>query len=169
MKNINKIIQKSRRSNFYRKLLNMGLNRMVPFNRPHGIEVIEISDNHLKTKIPYKKANFNHIKGIHACALATLSEFTTGFLLLSRLNPEKYRLIMQSLQMDYHYQAKMDAFGTFYISKEWLEELIFDPLRSTDKIVVDCEVKIYDKEGNHISTGLVSWQIKSWGSVQTAV
>ena len=108
--NIKKIIEKSKSSSFYRKILNAGLNRLVPFNKPHGFKVVEISNLHLKTLVPYKKSNFNHIKGIHACALATLSEFTTGFLLLSRLDSRKYRLIMQSLNMDYHYQAKMDAF-----------------------------------------------------------
>ena len=140
---------------------------MVPFNKPHGIKVVEMGDAHLKTMVPYKKANFNHIKGVHACALATLSEFTTGFLLLTRLDPKEYRLIMQSLQMDYHYQAKMDVFGTFYISDEWLEQLIFQPLRQVGKVLVDCEINIYDKQGNHISTGLVKWQIKSWDSVKT--
>ena len=165
--NINKIVQKSKSSGFYRKLLNLGLNRMVPFNQPHGIKVVEVGHGHLKTMIPYKKANFNHIKGIHACALATLSEFTTGFLLLTRLDSNKYRLIMQSLQMDYHYQAKMDAFGTFYISDEWLEELIFQPLKNADKVVIDCEIDIHDKAGNHISSGLVKWQIKSWDNVKT--
>ena len=124
--NINRIIQKSKRSGFYRKILNFGLNRMVPFNKPHGFKIVEISDHHLKILIPYRKANFNHIKGIHACALATVSEFTTGFLLLSRLDPKKYRLIMQSLNMDYHYQAKMDSYGTFFISEEWLDDFEFD-------------------------------------------
>ncbi len=167
--NIKKIIEKSKSSGFYRKILNTGLNRLVPFNKPHGFKVLEISDQHLKTLVPYKKSNFNHIKGIHACALATLSEFTTGFLLLSRLDAKKYRIIMQSLNMDYHYQAKMDAYGTFYISDEWLEELVYQPLETSEKVTVDCEVKIHDKEGNHISTGIVKWQVKSWAQVKTQV
>ena len=167
--NIKKIIEKSKSSSFYRKILNAGLNRLVPFNKPHGFKVVEISNLHLKTLVPYKKSNFNHIKGIHACALATLSEFTTGFLLLSRLDSRKYRLIMQSLNMDYHYQAKMDAFGIFSISDDWLNELIIQPLETAEKVTVDCEVKIHDKQGNHISTGIVTWQIKSWEQVKTKV
>lgn len=167
--NITKIVTKAKSSGFYRKILNAGLNRLVPFNKPHGFKVVEIGDHHLKTLVPYKKANFNHIKGIHACALATLSEFTTGFLLLTRLDPKKYRLIMQSIHMEYHYQAKMDAYGIFYISEEWLEDLIYEPLKSTEKVIIDCEVKIHDKESNLISTGLVKWQIKSWDRVKTKV
>lgn len=121
------------------------------------------------TLVPYKKANFNHIKGIHACALATLSEFTTGFLLLTRLDPKKYRLIMQHLSMEYHYQAKMEAYSIFKISEEWLEEKIYKPLESSDSVSVECEVNIHDKAKNHISSGKVIWQIKSWEKVKTKV
>jgi len=134
--NISKIVGKAKTSGFYRKILNNGLNRLVPFNKPHGFKIVEIGSHHLKTLVPYKKSNFNHIKGIHACALATLSEFTTGFLLLSRLDPKKYRIIMQNLNMEYHYQAKMDSYGIFYISEEFLDELIYQPLKITEKVSV---------------------------------
>jgi hypothetical protein len=164
-----KIVEKAKKSGFYLRVLNIGLNRKIPFNRPHNFKIVEIGDHHLKILVPYKKSNFNHIKGIHACALATVSEFTTGFLLLSRLDQEKYRIIMKSIKMDYHYQAKMDAYGTFYISEEWLEALVYNPLATKDKIEVDCEVNIYDKDANHISTGIVKWQIKSWDKVKTKV
>jgi len=167
--NVTRIVDKAKKSELYLRILNIGLNHQVPFNKPHHFKIVEISDNHLKTMVPYRKSNFNHIKGIHACALATLSEFTTGFLLLSKLDPKKYRLIMHSISMDYHYQAKMDSYASFFISKEWLDELIYNPLDVGEKVLVDCEVKIYDKESNHISTGMVKWQIKSWEHVKTKV
>ena len=167
--NITKIVDKAKTSSFYRKFLNIGLNRLVPFNKPHGFKVVEIGEHHLKTMVPYRKANFNHIKGIHACALATLSEFTTGFLLLTYLDPKKYRLIMQSLSMDYHYQAKMDSYCVFEISENWLEEKIYKPLEISASVTIECEVNIYDKVKNHISTGKVNWQIKSWEKVKTKV
>lgn len=167
--NVTRIVDKAKKSELYLRILNLGLNSQVPFNKPHHFKIVEISDNHLKTMVPYRKSNFNHIKGIHACALATLSEFTTGFLLLTKLNPKKYRLIMHSLSMDYHYQAKMDSYASFFISQEWLDELIYKPLEVGEKVLVDCEVKIYDKDSNHISTGMVKWQIKSWEQVKTKI
>src|SRR5687767_1107624 len=109
MMDVNTIVLKARQSPFYRWLLNWSLDRMIPFNKPHGFRIVEIGDYSLKTRIPYKKKNFNHIRGLHACALATISEFTTGFLLISKLDGTKYRLIMQRLEMDYQYQGKMDA------------------------------------------------------------
>ena len=116
-----KILQKAKHSSFYLKLLNWGLYRMVPFNKPHGFKIVELEDYRLKTLMPYRKSNFNHIKGLHACGLATISEFATGFLLLSSLDMKKYRMILQRLEMNYLYQGKMDATAEFTISKKWLE------------------------------------------------
>lgn len=164
-----KILEKAKKSSFYRGVLNFMLDRMIPFNKPHKFKVIEIGEYHLKTIIPYRKSNFNHIRGLHACALATISEFTTGFLLVAKLDSKKYRLIMQKLEMNYHYQGKMDAVAEFRIDEEWLQKEIYDPLKNKEAIVVICEVKINDKEGNHLTTGYVHWQIKDWGKVRTKV
>jgi hypothetical protein len=169
MFDVNTILVKARQSSFYRAILNWGLDRMIPFNKPHGFRVIETGPNHLKTLIPYKKRNFNHIRGLHACALATISEFTTGFLLISKLDEKKYRLIMQRLEMDYHYQGKMDAVASFEAADEWFEQKIYSPLRTTESVVVICEVKIHDVQGNHLTTGHVHWQIKDWQKVKTKV
>lgn len=169
MLNPTEILKKARTSWFYLWLLNVSLNRMIPFNKPHGFRVIEIEEFRLKTLMPYRRSNFNHIRGLHACGLATISEFTTGFLLLSSLDMKKYRIIMQRLEMDYHYQGKMDATAEFKISNQWLEETVVNPLKTQDAIVVPCEVKIHDVNGNHLTTGVVHWQIKDWQKVKTKV
>lgn len=162
-----KILQKAKSSSFYRWVLNLALDRMVPFNKPHGFRVVEISDYRLKILLPYRRKNLNHIRGLHACAMATVSEFTTGFLLISKLDPKKYRLIMQRLEMDYHFQGKMDAHAEFVISSAWLEANIFGPLKTKESVVVNCQVPIHDVKGNHLSTGNVHWQIKDWSKVKT--
>lgn len=164
-----KILEKAKKSSFYRRLLSWVLDRMVPFNRPHGFQIVGIDDFSIRTRIPYRRKNFNHIKGLHACALATISEFTTGFLLVSKLDSKKYRLIMQKLEMDYHYQGKMDAYASFAISQQWMDEYIYQPLQTTDAVVVICEVQIHDAKNNHLSTGRIHWQIKDWSKVRTKV
>ncbi|MBL7833050.1 MAG: DUF4442 domain-containing protein [Cyclobacteriaceae bacterium] len=169
MFNPDTVLQKAKTSSFYRRILNWSLARMIPFNKPHGFKIVEISDFRIKTIIPYKRSNFNHIRGLHACSLATISEFTTGFLLISNLDMKKYRLIMPRLEMDYHYQGKMDSFAEFSISQTWLEENIITPLKTHDAVVVPCEVKIHDAQGNHLTTGKVFWQIKSWDKVKTKI
>lgn len=169
MLNPDTILKKAKTSSFYLRILNWSLNRMIPFNRSHGFKIVEVEDFRLKTLIPYKKGNFNHIRGLHACGLATISEFTTGFLLLSSLDMKKYRIIMQRLEMDYHYQGKMNATAEFAISNEWIEQNVIRPLQTQDAVVVPCEVKIHDEKGNHLTTGKVFWQIKDWARVKTKV
>ena len=74
---------------------------------------------------------------------------------------------MQRLEMDYHYQGKMDATAEFTISQEWLEQQIFEPLKSQESVNLICEIKIYDTKSNHLTTGKVHWQIKEWKRVKT--
>ena len=69
--NLNTITQKATNSKFYLWLLNQGLSYMIPFNKPHGFKIVKISEEKIRTKLPYKRKNLNHIKGIHACAMAT--------------------------------------------------------------------------------------------------
>ena len=161
------LLEKAKTSNKHLKLLNFGLSRMIPFNKPHGLRVTEIKDYGATTLLPYKKRNFNHIKGIHACALATASEFTTGLVLLSSLDPKKYRIIMQRMEMNYHYQGKMDAKATFTVSEEWINEQVITPLKDKDSTVINCEIKTHDIQGNHLTTGNIFWQIKAWEKVKT--
>lgn len=140
---------------------------MIPFNKPHGFKITEIGDYHIKLLLPYKRRNLNHIKGLHACALATLSEFATGLLLISKLGFNTYRIIMQRLEMDYHYQGKMNATAHFAISESWLNDQIYHPLKTAESINVICEIKIFDAQNNHLTTGKVHWQIKEWKRVKT--
>jgi acyl-coenzyme A thioesterase PaaI-like protein len=164
-----KIVEKAKHSPLYLKILNWSLNRMIPFNKPHDFKIIAIGDYSLKTRIPYKHRNFNHIRGLHACALATISEFTTGFLLITKLDAKKYRLIMQRLEMDYHYQGKKNSYAEFILSPDWFETKIYTPLKTQESTVVICEVKIHDETGNHLTTGKVHWQVKDWSKVKTKV
>jgi acyl-coenzyme A thioesterase PaaI-like protein len=165
--NLPKLAKKASGSRFYRWLLSFGLNRMVPFNSPHKFKVEEISDHHLQVLLPYIKKNLNHLKGLHACAMATLAEVSSGFLLISKLDPRQYRLILKKLEMEYHYQAKMAARVRFEITEEWMENHIKGPLKENGVVLLPCTMEIYDVESNHLATGVAHWQIKDWKSVRT--
>jgi acyl-coenzyme A thioesterase PaaI-like protein len=162
-------IDKAVQSSTYLKVLNFGLARMIPFNKPHGIRVLHITDHSIKTLLPYRRSNFNHIRGLHACALATLAEFTTGFLLVSRLDPKQYRIIMKSLNMEYHYQGKMAAHATFEATDEWLKENVYEPLKNQEAVTCDCRTEILDHDDNLLTVGIITWQIKPWTKVRTKV
>lgn len=164
-----KLITKARYSPFYLWLFNKATAWMIPFNKPHGFRITKLGDQSIETYLPYKKLNLNHIKGIHACALATLSEFTTGALLLTGLPANKYRLILKTLHIDYHFQAKMAVKAKFDITEDWVNEKIISPLSQSDSVVVPCKVEIFDIHENHITTARVEWQLKEWSKVKTKV
>ncbi len=166
---LNKIIGKAKTSKFYLKILNMGLNRMIPFNRPHGFKIVEISDEKIKTHLPYKSRNFNHIHGLHACALATLCEFTTGFMLISRVGMKNYRIILKKLEVEYLYQGKTNAFAEFSLTNDWLNKNVYEPLKENEATDIDCHVEIFDVNKNKLTDAVVKWQLKEWSKVKTKV
>jgi acyl-coenzyme A thioesterase PaaI-like protein len=165
--NFEKYIADAKNSKFGLWKLNVGLSRMIPFNKPHGIKIKSLTDHSVQTIIPYKRKNMNHIKGIHACGMATAAEFASGFQLLTRLGPRNYRLIMESLEMSYHYQAKTDIVAEFEATDEWIDSSIRKPLEEMDAVFIRCEIKLFDTERNHVATGFTNWQIKPWSKVKT--
>jgi len=162
-----KLIEKAKTSSFYLWLLNWSFDRMIPFNRPHGFRIIEIGDYHVRTKIPYKTKNLNHLKGLHACALATITEITGGFIFVTQLDPLKYRIILKKLEVDYLYQGKTDAFGEFRITQNWMGENVINPLKAAESVEVVSAVNITDANGNQLTQGRATWQIKGWDKVKT--
>lgn len=163
------LIEGARKSPFKLKLLNLFLGRLIPFNRPHGVKILELGKEHVKTCAPYRRKNQNHIRGIHACCIATVAEFSSGLLFLSRLNPSRYRLIMAHLEIDYHYQAKSAIIAETRISEQQLKGEILKPLADAEKLLFTQVTEVHDAEQNHIATARVTWQIKRWDKVRTKV
>lgn len=167
--NFDKYVESAKKSKFGLWKLNFGLSYKIPFNRPHGIKIKSLSDDKITTIIPWRRINHNHIRGIHACGMATCAEFASGFLLLTKLNANDYRLIMESIEMRFHYQAKSTITAEFELTDDWVEERVKNPLKKEDAVFVKCEIKLYDKEKNHVATGYTNWQIKDWKKVKTKV
>ena len=128
--NLAALINAARASVVKRWLLNAMLDRMIPFNRPHGFRVEPMLKGGIKVHVPYRRINRNHIKGIHACALATAAEYCCGLALLEHLDPSRFRLIMKTLHMEYHYQARTRAFAVFDPGATAIAEQVSGPLRT---------------------------------------
>lgn len=169
MDKLNSFIQKAKHSKFYLWLLNTVLLKTVPFNKPHNIRVVHIGDNELTICAKNIKPNRNHIKGMHACLLATMCEYVSGLSLLIHFSSKEYRIILKTIHMTYHYQAKKTVYVTFKISKQQIEEEILNPLKTQDAIFKEFPVEVYDEDKNHICTGLINWQIKSWEKAKMKV
>lgn len=163
------LIPRARRSKPWLFVLNTILARTIPFNRPHRFRILAIAQNKIETFAPYRRSNYNHIRGVHACAIATVAEFSAGFLLLTRLDPTRYRLIMGKLEADYFYQAKKDIIAMAELSEQELHEKIVAPLRHQDSTTIVMTTSIRDVSGNSVARVETTWQVKNWDTVRTKV
>jgi acyl-coenzyme A thioesterase PaaI-like protein len=163
------LIVRARRSSGWLALLNFVMGRLIPFNRPHRFRIVELQEEQVVTCATYRRANHNHIRGIHACAIATVAEFSAGLLLLSRLHPGQYRLIMSKLDVEYLYQAKKDITARTALSAGDLQELILTPLETAESVLVVMATEVSDSDGVVVARARTSWQIKRWDKVRTKV
>lgn len=166
MKALRTLFNKAKHSRFHLWVLNRGALRMIPFNNQHGFIIKSISDEAVETFAPYKRRNFNHLRGIHACGLATIGELSAGMLLLSVFDPAKYRLIMSELTISYHYQAKMPTRSRSELMKAEQDELL-STLNSGEAVLKKMASELHDEDGNHIATAYTTWQLKPWSKVKT--
>jgi acyl-coenzyme A thioesterase PaaI-like protein len=167
MADFNRMLRKATNSSWHLWLLNQALFYKIPFNKPHGFKIYKIEDNRMTVSIPYKRKNFNHIKGIHACALATAGEFVSGLSVLRFINPAEYRMILQSIHVNYLYQAKMDAYASIELRKDFVEQNIIKPLQSQDSVAVELVSEIFDSQNNKLCDCTTVWQVKPWSKIKT--
>lgn len=165
---LNSILDKAKISSFYLFLLNLVLRRIIPYNAPHKFKVEKVNDESLEVSIPFIRKNKNHINGVHACALATLCEYISGLSLARALPPESYRLILQTIHVDYHYQGKTKLVARFGINQQELEA-IKSALKEKDALLKEYSVSVFDISENHICTGIITWQIKEWSKVSVKI
>jgi acyl-coenzyme A thioesterase PaaI-like protein len=163
------LLRKARTSAFTRWWMNLVLDHMIPFNGPHGFRVHPQPGGGIRVDIPWWRVNRNHIRGIHACALATACEMCSGLSLLEHLDPKQYRLIMRSLRMVYHYQAKSRAHALCIPDAGTIASTVIAPLEHGDAVDHESTVEAYDDKGNHLATGTITWQVKPWSRVRTRV
>jgi acyl-coenzyme A thioesterase PaaI-like protein len=166
MEKLFQLIQKSETSKKHLWLLNRIMNHTVRFNKPHGFQVIKIAPDFVQTFAPYHKKNFNHLHGIHACAIATVGELAAGLLLMNHFSPKDYRVIMSTIAIDYHYQAKKDIVATATLSANEKENSL-QRLNAESKTTQTIISEIKDNDQQLVATVQSTWQIKSWCDVKT--
>jgi hypothetical protein len=162
-------IKKAEHSIFYRWLLNRILWRAIPFNSPHSFLIVKIAEGFVGLKLPFIRKNKNHINGVHACALATASEYATGLCLMSLLSEKEYRIILKSIHMDYHFQGKTDITFDFKLDNSFISQNICAPLQTQEAVFIKLIIEGYDTQQKHISTGTIEWQVKRWDNVKTKI
>ena len=167
MTDLSTLLNKAEQSQFARFALNIGLKWMIPFNAPHRFKITKVTSDSISITAPYIRRNKNHVNGIHACALATLCEYSCGLTLVRVFNPKTYRVILKELKVNYQYQAKDTVTASYSLAADTISA-IQKTLNKEDAALYTCIVNIIDAQGNAICTGEVTWQIKPWSKTKTA-
>lgn len=115
--------------------------RVVPFVGTSGLRYEELTPERVVVSIRNRRPVQNHIKGVHAAAMALLAETATGFAVGMNLPDDKLPLI-KSLKVDYLKRTQGDMRAVATLTPEQVELI-----RSTPKGEVLVPVIVTDESG----------------------
>lgn len=156
------VLRRADGSAWQRFLLGLLLRLVVPFNRSLRPRVRAVSARKVEIEVPYRKAALNHVGGMHACALATAAEITTGVLLLVHLDPAEFRILMTSMEIVYHVQARSAVRASANIDEESGLSAVVEEALSQGTAHCTLTSQVYDNENRLVCEGIFDWHIKRW-------
>jgi len=120
----------------------------VPYTGSIAANVALLEPGHGMITLRERRKISNHLRSVHAIALANLSEMVTGLTLLNSL-PDDTRGILTSMQIHYHKKARglLTAECTCEIPEKNAER----------EIKVSGEIK--DEAGEVVATATATWRI----------
>lgn len=86
-------------------LFSRGLGLFIPYTGSMRAQVEALSPGYARIRLPDRRAVRNHLKSIHAIALANLAELTGNLGMLYAMPPDA-RLIVTSMSIDYLKKAR---------------------------------------------------------------
>ena len=140
--------------------LNAVFKRILPCNAPHGIRVLAFSDEEVRVALPDRRANRHHLRGTHACAIATACEFCSGLAVLAQFDMKDYRLIM-TRPVKGGCVAKADISPNL---RAEVQQLIKSSADGTARFVMPSV--LLDASGETVARATVHWHVKAWDDVK---
>ncbi len=115
--------------------------QVVPMVGTAHIRYLEVSPSQVVCHLPNRRAMQNHIKGVHAAAMALLAETATGF--VTGLNvPDDRLMLIKSLHVDYKRVAQGSLTATATLS-DAQQQMIAD----TPKGEISVPITVVDESG----------------------
>jgi acyl-coenzyme A thioesterase PaaI-like protein len=161
---LDKLIENPSRLNlgFLNNILKFG----IPFNAPHGFKIKKLSDEEVIISLPNKKLNYNHLGGVHACAMATVGEYCAGMSLLRNFGISRYRLILSELNVKYTYQGRVELEGICHPT-QINQDTVQQGLEMEGKYFQELKTVIREVNGQEVAVVTTLWQLKPWEQVKT--
>lgn len=153
-----KIVERIPSVKFRNRALDVMFTVAIPFNRWLGMRLGHVSEEQVTVISPATTLRQNHVGGAHACAIALIGEYAAGLLAAQHYTPDRYRLIIGKLDIDYLKQGKGTLVGTAVAPTEW-------PKVVDGEGWVDMKTEITNKAGQTVAICKTKWQLKEWGAV----
>ncbi len=131
------------------KIFSKLVSHFIPYTGSISPIVLSISNGEAHVQLNDKKSVRNHLKSIHAIAMANLGEFTTGLSIISQLNDTDSAILVK-LEVEYLKKAR----GTL-IAKAKSE---YHSVNTDTNIVVVAE--IYNSENVVVAKVTGHWRIR---------
>jgi len=122
-------------------LVSFMLGNVVPMVGSAKLRFEEVTNERVVVTIRNRRRVQNHIKGVHAAAMALLAETATGFCVGMNVPDDKLPLI-KSLHVNYLKRAQGDMKAVAQLRPEQIEQI-----RTQDKGEVTVPVSITDESG----------------------
>lgn len=121
----------------------------VPYSGSISPFVIELGEGTVKIQVKDRRAIRNHLRSVHAIALANMGELASGLAMMSVL-PNNCRAIVTHLEIDYLKKARgvLSVIG---------EATLPDDIGEETEIIVNAD--IFNAENELLATLRVTWQV----------
>ncbi|KMN32197.1 MULTISPECIES: DUF4442 domain-containing protein [unclassified Chromobacterium] len=122
-------------------VLSMMFGKIVPFLSTAGLRFEDVGHQRLTVSIRNRKKVQNHIRGVHAAAMALLAETSTGFVVGMNM-PDDKLMLLKSMKVNYVRRSQGDMRAVASLSLEQIQ-LMHD----TEKGEVLVPVQVTDESG----------------------
>jgi acyl-coenzyme A thioesterase PaaI-like protein len=132
-----------------RRVFSMMLGRIVPYSGSIRAEVLALQPGRAVLRMRDRRALRNHLRSVHAIAIANLGELASGLAAIAAL-PPGVRGIPRTISIEYHRKARgtLTAEGT----------AVIPPVADVAEAVV--EAHISNAAGEPVATVRVLWQLE---------
>jgi acyl-coenzyme A thioesterase PaaI-like protein len=130
-------------------LFSKALGVYIPYTGSTGAEIQFIGDGEAIVRLPDRRRVRNHLDSLHAIALASVGELSTGLAVIGAL-PGSGRMIMRHLEVEYHSKARGDVIAT--------GRARFPVTPGRHEVAATSEVR--DANGNLVTTVTATWVVE---------